>query len=319
MFEKILVPLDGSALAATIVSYVGLLARGLKAKVTLLTVVDPHALDLAARLEERSPSAIESGGPYASQIFARVERSIKERLQNGVDSLYSQGIQAESKVVLGEVAEEIVKVAKNEGYGLIAMSTHARRALARGIVGSVTDKVVHASSVPVFTITPAEARKYWQRGMSIKTVVVPLDGSSWAEMALPYAEELAQKLTLNVVLARAVDIGVFTVIREGRPYISPTPLDEELEQEANYYLGGVAEKLKARGLNVTTRLLSGNAARAIVDLAHETPQSIVTMTTRGRSGINRWFVGSVTEKVIRLSGQPVLVVPPPYQQAAVAV
>lgn len=319
MFEKILVPLDGSGLAAAIVPYVSILARGLKAKVTLLTVVDPDALDIPARLEARRAgtgvSAAEPGGLYTSQVFARVERGIKERLQKGIDSLNSQGVQAESKVFLGKVAEEIVRVAEKEGYGLIAMSTHARRALSRGILGSVTDKVVHASSVPVLTITPTESRKYWRQGMSITTVIAPLDGSSWAEMALPYAEELAHGLSLKVILTRAVDIGALTVLKEGRPYVSLTPLDEELEKEAEAYLGGVADKLRAKGLEVETRMLRGSAAEVIVGLVHEMPQSIVAMTTRGRSGINRWLIGSVTEKVVRSSGRPVLIVPPPYQRA----
>jgi nucleotide-binding universal stress UspA family protein len=317
MIEKILVPLDGSELAAAIVPYVAQLAGGLDARVTLFTVVDPDAVDIPARLEARrarvSPSALEAGSQYASGIYERVERSIRKRLQNGVEGLANQGIQAEARVVFGRVAEEIVKVAEDEDYGLIAMSTHARRVLARGILGSVTDRVVHSSLVPVLTITPAEARKYWQQGMNIAAVVTPLDGSPLSESALPYAEELAQKLSLRLIIARVVDIGAYSLAAEGYPYISATSLEEELEEEANSYLNVTAEKLRARGLDVTPRLLRGSPAKAIVDLAHEIPQSVVVITTHGRSGFKRWVMGSVAEKVVRFSGHPVLIVPP-YQK-----
>lgn len=316
MIEKILVPLDGSELAASIVPYVAQLARGLDARVTLFTVVDPDAVDIPARLEARrarvSPAPLETGSRYASGIYERVERSIRDRLQNGVEGLADQGIHAEARVVFGKVAEEIVKVAEGESYSLIAMSTHARRVLARGILGSVTDRVVHTSLIPVLTITPAEARKYWQQGVNIAAVVTPLDGSSLSESALPYAEELAQKLSLRLVIARAVDIGMYTLAAEGYP-ISVTSLEEELEEEANSYLNATAEWLRARGLNATPRLLRGSPAKAIIDLAHEIPQSIVVMTTHGRSGFKRWIMGSVAEKVVRFSGHPVLIVPPPDQ------
>ena len=86
------------------------------------------------------------------------------------------------------------------------MSANGRTALGRGILGSVTDSVILSSHVPTLAITPERAKRYWEEGSeTISRVLVPLDGTPFAERALPYAEYLARELSLEVVLARSAD------------------------------------------------------------------------------------------------------------------
>ncbi len=190
---------------------------------------------------------------------------------------------------------------------LVAMSTRARGVLARGVLGSVTDKVIHSSHLPVLAITPEKAEEYWRDGVTMSKIIVPLDGSPLAESVLPYVEHLAGKMSLEVILARAVHMGAIYYSNGG---VVPVNLEQELECEAIQYLKGVARQLGDQGLTVQWRLLRGHPGMTIVDLAQETPQNIVAVATHGRSGVTRWVLGSVAEALVRSAGDPVLVIPP---------
>lgn len=87
-------------------------------------------------------------------------------------------------------------------------------------------------------------------------------------------------------------------------------MNQELLRVADKYLDGIAERLRTKGLEVGKRVITGSPAHVIVELAQETPRAIVVMTTHGRSGFIRWILGSVTENVVRASGDLVLVIPP---------
>ena len=178
-------------------------------------------------------------------------------------------------------------------------------------MGSVTDKVVHSAGMPVLTITPDRAKMYWQDGVTISKIMVPLDGSKLAESVLPYVEALAKALSLEVILARVVKVNeLYGATYMASMYTGYGKLEAEVEASAIGYLKSVAEPLEAKGLDVHWKLLKGGYATALIELANETPQDIIAMTSHGRSGLTRWVLGSVTESVIRASGDPVLVIPP---------
>ena len=221
--------------------------------------------------------------------------------------LEDEDITAEVRATVGRPAEEILRVADEEGCGMIAMSTHGRNAITRGILGSVTDKVLHASDAPILTIAPERARKYQEDKASLETLVVPLVGSELAERALPYAEKLAGLLSLKILLAR--------VVRFERPHYTVSgvelpDLTEQLVHEASEYLEGISKEVGSRGLKVETKVLRRAPAPVLLDLAHQTPQSCIAMTTHARSGLSRWMMGSVAEALVRGSGEPVLLIRP---------
>ncbi len=299
MFRKALVPLDGSELSEGVLPYVSALAKGLNIPLALLTVIDLEAVDMPERLRERLR-------------YGSVEAEIRKQLEGTVKRLADDGVRADSIVAFGHPADEIVLVAERENCDLVAMSTHARGALARGILGSVTDKVIHASHLPTLTITPETAKSHWEGGVTVSKIIVPLDGSPLAESVLPYVEHLAKRLSLEVILARAVDVGGIFAADFG---FSTVPGAEdivaEIKADATEYLKGVAERLTDRSVTVRWELLTGHPGSSIVDLARETPEDLIVLATHGRSGLTRWVLGSVAERVIRSSGWPVLVIPPP--------
>ena len=336
MFRKVLVPLDGSDLAEGVLPYASQLAKSLSIPLVLLSVVDPDGIrrvpggkapgrskvfasagsstqpyPATAIPGAKGPAALsrEPGGPYASQIFDKVEAEVRQGLEAVVQRLESEGVAVETSVAFGDPAEEIVRFAKAAGCDLIALSTHGRSGIARGVLGSVTDKIVHASDVPTLTIAPRDEAV--TRPGKISRLVVPLDGSELAELALPYAERLARSLDLEVILVRAVKSPVlYAPYTAGYPYYADSAiLDEQAESEVDGYLGDVAERLTANGLRVKTNRPWGPAALRITETAQNSPGSLVVMATHGRSGLTRWVLGSVTEAVVRTSGDPVMIVP----------
>jgi nucleotide-binding universal stress UspA family protein len=144
----------------------------------------------------------------------------------------------------------------------------------------------------------------------LTSIVVPLDGSDLAEGVLPTVEELAKKLDLEVVLIRAFAIP-YGAYSTGEGFYDPVNLEAflaQLREETSEYLERKAAHLKRNGVaNVSFVAKEGLSADEIIKFASETPANLVAMSTHGRSGVKRWVLGSVSETVVRHSGDPVLV------------
>jgi nucleotide-binding universal stress UspA family protein len=164
----------------------------------------------------------------------------------------------------------------------------------------VTDKVFHASQIPLLLIPPLTAEPSAAAAQVPITLIVPLDGSSLAEAALPFAEDLARTWSAGILLTRAVAFAG-AIVDENIP---PTG-----ELEARAYLRSLTEKLQSTGVAVQARSLDGPPVEQILHVASQTPNSLLVLTTQGRSALARWFVGSVAEGIVQATSVPVLVIP----------
>jgi nucleotide-binding universal stress UspA family protein len=301
MFEKILVPLDGSALAQAILPYVMVVAKGFHSRVILFHVAE-------TALDHEDPEQ----KTYADETMERIRPMAENYLAGVADELRKERIDVETKVVKGRAAVQIVEHADKENVGLIAMSTHGRSGLARLVTGSGIDKILRVCEQPVLLVRPRDEGAGGEAAGRLSKIIVPLDGSDAAEASLPFAEGLAKALGLEVILIQV--IGVETTVYFGpmAPDSWPVPSDvlQRLDVVASGYLKGLAKQLKDKGLTVQWEVLRGSAGPRIVEFAKETPDSLVAMTTHGRSGFRRWVMGSVVDKVVRYTGEPVLVMRP---------
>lgn len=131
-----------------------------------------------------------------------------------------------------------------------------------------------------------------------KNLLVPLDTSALAEGILCQVEDLAKMTGAEISLLRVVNIRAF-------PGADMKAIEGKAVQRAEEYLGGVAKTLSDKGFTVTTHVRIGKPAEEI--LAHaEKYADLVVMTTHGRSGLGRWALGSVADRVINQSEKPVL-------------
>jgi nucleotide-binding universal stress UspA family protein len=144
MFNKILVPLDGSELAECVFPYVEDIALKRISRVELAFVVEHYEMPFhgGVVLDEENLKQIER---FATEGAEQYMRSVKKRL-------FSKGIDVDTVILEGKIADILVDYANNNDFDLIVMATHGRSGLARWVVGSVADKILHCSTVPVLLI-----------------------------------------------------------------------------------------------------------------------------------------------------------------------
>jgi nucleotide-binding universal stress UspA family protein len=195
--------------------------------------------------------------------------------------------------------EVIVKEAERDGGTLIAMATHGRSGIDRWLLGSVTEKVMRGTTNPLLLVRAVDDGQREGEAL-IKTVIVPLDGSPVAEKALPHALALATTMDLSLLL-----FGVYQLTQ----IISPSNrLLAAIKGEAASYLEEKVRELKRASVRVSELLVEGDAGDQIVDLACSAANSLVVICSHGRSGVRRWALGSVAERVLRHCSAPVLLV-----------
>jgi nucleotide-binding universal stress UspA family protein len=294
MYQRVLIPLDGSKLAEEILPLAERVSSGFTIPLHLLTVIQRNsvAATRAAGLDANQKAA-EKAQDYLGMILERVGRGV------GTEHV-------KMAVKIGEVADTIVQEAESVPKTLIALSSHGRSGLTRMVLGSVADKVLHGTRAPVFIYSPREDVPVRQ-AEDFNTIMVPLDGSELAEQALPYAAALANALQLKVILVRVTST-LADLASDGFYEVTQVLIDE-LEKEAIDYLDRKVSTLRQEGLkDVDRRHLTGSAARKIIDSARETPRSFIAMCSHGRSGVQRWALGSVADQVVSQVAVPVLVV-----------
>lgn len=137
-------------------------------------------------------------------------------------------------------------------------------------------------------------------------VLIPLDGSKTAEKVLPYARSLANNLKVPVELMGVTDIAEMALHISAANARYLDKMIEEAERASRDYLKGIANTFS--GVSVDCALDRGRAAEAIIQKAAADKGTLITMATHGRSGINRWVLGSVAEKVLRATNNPLLLV-----------
>ncbi len=315
MFTKALIPLDGTEISQQIIPFMTQIARGMGMEVVLGRAVDLEHIEggLIDRLSSRirdtllEDAAAESSAS-STDPRAVLEAQIRERLDDLADRMALEGIPTEVAVGFGPASDTIIRMAQDAGCDLIAMSTRGRGVVESGLLGSVTYKVMHESPIPVLAITPERAAEQWGMDYGINNVVVPLDGSEFAETVISYSATLARSMKLKVSLLRVVHID--SIIYSDSNWLGDrlTEVEAEVMNEAEEYLAGVGERLRSSGLEVKEEVRRGKASSEISDYAQTLGHSIVTLTTHGRSGVSRLVLGSVAEAVVRESGDPVLVV-----------
>ncbi len=299
MYEKILVPLDGSELAEVALPYAEELAGKMGSEITLVHVCE--SADCPNRhLHEY----------YMQKITHDTANNAKKHLGKLVAKDINE-IKVESLILIGDPAEEIGTHADKESVDMIVIATHGVSGLKRWTLGSVANKTVRSTTRPIVLIRSRGARPDVREQGALRKILVPLDGSKGSEMAISHVEELSLKLAAEVVLLRVVapcyhiecsgDMGFSQVCYSHQEMNKITATAEE-------YLHGISESLKTKSITVERKIGVGDAAEVIIDFAKEINADLVAMSTHGRSGISRLAFGSVADKVLHHGNTPLMLV-----------
>lgn len=144
-----------------------------------------------------------------------------------------------------------------------------------------------------------------------KKILIPLDGSEISEHALEHLKGIAMDPRItSIIMLRVAETPVALYLGSDHDLEMEAGAKEQAKADANKYLTKIANYLKKKGMNVETVVTDGIPADDILNYATENEVDLIIMSTHGRSGISRWFSGSVAEKVIRHSTVPVLISPP---------
>jgi nucleotide-binding universal stress UspA family protein len=341
MLGKVLIPLDGSANAEKIAGWSEGIAQSFDSEFILLMVVDPEKIDRSGESGERdrpaagsrpndeshradeSTSAIGFGGVistspttpgeenrsgYGTQHIEQVAQRANDYVTDVAGRLSSRGFKVRAMVTIGNPEEEILKVAGDEKVDLITMATHRESLLARGVLGSVTDRVVTHSTIPVLTMHPEGVSET----VPVKpdVVMVPLDGSAISEAVVPLASTVAAKMGAELLFVRVSNMAYHSAMGDAGIYYTSPVSYSRASDLAVQYLEPFVEHAKLAGVSASMRTPTGSPAGTLVTIADQNKNTMIVIGTRGQSGLKRLVVGSVTDKVIRASGHPVLVVPP---------
>jgi len=288
MYERILVPLDGSKLAKQVFPPVVELARAFGSEVVLAEVCEPE----------------ESEYGQACQLYINSEA---EQLRK---SLAGSTASVKTVVLSGKAAEQILKYAENNGVSLIAISSHGRSGIAPWSLGGTANKVLHNVGVPLIVVRAREMAEVPTTGSLFDQILVPLDGSERSTTVLPYMVELAKKLDCEITLLQVVEPGKHVHTIGGLNYIPYKDRDiNSAKANAQTYLDEISSQFTGTKAAVKPEVRVGDSAREITRLATEMVPSLIAMSSHGYSGFEAWAHGSVTGKILQASKQSFMFVP----------
>jgi nucleotide-binding universal stress UspA family protein len=319
MFQRILVPLDGSARAERALPVAARIARFFDGSVLVLQVVSPQTEFLPYPLAE--PAIIQT-------LTNRDLEEARNYLESTVRLSSLSEVPTETEVILGQAAEAILSLAERSDSDAIIMCGHGYTGMKRWIMGSVAEKVIHHAPVPVLLLREGESvqplpHPYVQGPFH---ALVPLDGSARAKAALEPAAQLIAALsapargtlhlTRVVVLPEAEQISTSEreeILRKAKKYLSSTV--EHIRE------GLVASSVAPLDLSITWSVtIDDDIASGIVRVAETGEDAegagifgrcdLIAMATHGYAGIQRWAMGSVTERVLHATRLPLLIVRP---------
>jgi nucleotide-binding universal stress UspA family protein len=296
VFNTLVVPLDGSALAERALPYAVRLAAERGGRLVLMRAAlapPPSGLDW----ERQQLAAIDEATAYLAGVAQKVATRVP----------------VTTAPVYGHAPDAILDTVQQFGADSIVMATHGRTGLAHLLHGSVAEAVLTRSSVPVFMVyaRPGEAAAAPFDSASAR-IMVPLDGSAFAEAALPAALEVvgaAGELVLTSVAA-APDHVERDEQGHVRAYLDQQ--EEAIRRETFDYLRQVQTRLTQQrpNLQVSLDVRIGDPAQGIATAEIDRAADLVVMATHGRTGIRRAVLGSVASAVLTMGSVPVLLVSP---------
>ncbi|MCU4925766.1 universal stress protein [Halobacteria archaeon AArc-dxtr1] len=289
--DSILIPTDNSE---------GALA-GAKRAIALAsrTGADVHVLSVVA-----VRSDVEGITDAAESMYASLEDEAEDAVETIAEMVRSHDTDLEvtTSVTRGTPFQSIREYATRREIDLIAMGTKGRDGLDRVLLGSVTENVLRTARTPVLAVPPNAGAGEIDE-ITFDDLLLPTDGSDGAAIATEWGIALASRLESMIHAVYSVDTSRALTAN------APDELLGALEQQGEDAMATVREQAIDAGVSVSGAITSGSPADIILTSATERDVDLIVMGTHGRTGIGQWFLGSVTENVVREADTPVFCVP----------
>lgn len=300
--QTILVPLDGSPFGEHALPMAVALARRGDIQIALAHVHHLFAPSLA-------PAGAPVVDPRVDALFREEEEAYLAEVARRIAAVWNGPVM--TTLLETPVAEALCQHADLIGARLIVMSTHGRGGLARAWLGSVADRMIRQSKTPILLLHPEDGAPDLAREPKLHHMLVPLDGSPLSEQILPHATWLGRLVGARCTLLRVIEPAVRGFVVNGVEPMVDVDAQERAWQQATADLERIANRLRADGLSVVPEVRVGRPIAEILECAAEREVDLIAMSTHGHGGLTRLILGSVTDKVLRGAGVPVLVFRPP--------
>ena len=296
VIREILVPLDGSALAESVLPAASALAKAFGARIKLLHII-----------EERPPERIH-GEPHLTD-GDRAQAYLDEVARQ----LVFQGQAVEVHVhpmKQGDVAESVVDHAQEFGADLVVLSTHGKGGLKGFLFGRIALRALQRGTTPILLMNPTAAGE--APPFVCRRILVPLDGTAAHEPALGVASTLGRAwqaaLHLEIVVHTVGTLSGHEVATSVLMPSATRALLDLAERGAEGYLERVAQTLKAEGLSTTSHVSRGEPAACLVEAADRVEADLVVMASHAKGAMEAFWSGSLTPKVVEKLRRPILLV-----------
>ncbi|AII59317.1 MAG: hypothetical protein AMXMBFR85_08860 [Dehalococcoides mccartyi] len=279
-FKRILVALDGTKTAEKTLPIAECMAGAAETQLLLVSICDPK------------PKITDERQKYLDIKAAELQ---------------AKGIKSSGKMFCGELMPLILKCIRDNDIDLLCVASHGYTGIKKMVLGSVSEKLIKSTNLPVLLVKDG----YDADKAAFGNILLPLDGSLFSEACLKQVSVLARdfksKLTLLVVIQPPC------IPSDRSPSIQPSwdeyyqALLEELKQQAQAYLERLTGELRENGIETEFRMeVSDNIPETILSTAEDINASLISFTTHNRSGIEKWYYGSVAAGLIENSPRPML-------------
>lgn len=312
MYQRILLPIDGSP-PSEHAAAVGLaLAEQLGASVVWVHLIEPQRY----RDLHDAQEALERARTVGKALLDQWER--KSDQAKVACTLQLTSTEPESRP---GVAEALIDAGVAHGCDLVVMGTHGRTGLPRVLLGSVAERMARLAPVPLLLVRKGETKP-----TLFKRILVAIDGSAYSELALQHADALAGALKAGLSVLHVVPDLTQMYVSAGRTWMfaDPAQLQAQLAQEqarlreqGEFILQEAVQHCKHTQqvhtvLREAGRHLIGERIREVAD---EEKADLIVMGTHGHTGLRKFLLGSVAEDVAQQASQPILLVRNPAAQA----
>lgn len=256
-----------------------------------------RSLVLGRRLASQLGAALSvvSVVPDAQRVESRREALLARLAEAGTSTLVEVPIQ----VVVSDSAKETLARLAEQDDAVLCIGAHGRRPVPEMLIGSVTAGVVRRSRQPALLCGP---RYDAERHTRVEVIMVCVDGSALSEAILPHAVTLARSFGARLQLLQVIDAAASKQVAEQTGYG---------DVSESGYVHGVARRLEREfGIKVDWEVLNGDPADAIVSYLADSRDTMLAMTTHGRSGLSQVIAGSVSHEVVHEVCCPVAVLRP---------
>jgi nucleotide-binding universal stress UspA family protein len=296
MFKHILIPLDGSKMAESVMPVALFLSENCKSEITLVHIIERHA-----------PTKIHSDRHirFPEEAFTYLEK---------VKTYFPDGLHVDYHVhttEVGHVAQSLADHAKELDCDLIVMCTHGRIRLQQLLFGTIAQQTINIGNIPVLVIHPDAFLN--NKPFSCSRILIPLDISEEHEKGIKTAKDLARVLGCSLYLIVVIQtLATLSGPRATESRLAPVATAEmlELEEErALSYLTGLTSEISSDGVLVSGEVARGEPSDIIAKTALEIKADLIVMGTHGKAGADAFWSGSVTPRVFNRTNIPLLLVP----------